>query len=105
MEDKAMTPEVLDRYMAEKLMGFEHGMGGNYWRVLNENKDCERLIQKKDWHPTKDLNQAIKMCVEKAAEKGWYRFDLGTLINYEVKSPKVVKYVASFAKLETPWIG
>lgn len=65
-----MTPEDLDRWAAEKLMGWQSVdiAGVKYWKGFISKYDETGITSFQDlWHPTEDLNQAF-MCIEKVPD-------------------------------------
>ena len=59
----------LDKFMAEKVMGWEEL--GFSWKDSEHNVKCDIL----DWHPTKDPGQAMR-CAEKLSKDNTWRVEI-----------------------------
>ena len=83
--EKAMTYLDLNRWSAEKVMGWiESPMEGDWWTQYITTKHFpdgayEHLYHKNKWHPLTNCNQQ-RLVIEKMRELGWY-FSIGDEYN------------------------
>ena len=75
--DIAMTPEFLEKWSAEVLMGWI--LIDGWWTIpanpkLFSEGHLDYILSEKDWHPTSDQAPAwqIFMVIERMKDRGWY---------------------------------
>jgi len=69
-----MSNKDLDKFLAVEVMGWELRQapaGHDIWW----GQPDEKFLRPEEWRPTQDMNQAM-MCVEKMAEKGFWKFTI-----------------------------
>ncbi len=73
MKPEDMTDEQLDRFIAEKVMGWEERdeLGTQVWVERLHDRAYRRTCSLHDWHPTRVIVQAMDEVAKKMMESGW----------------------------------